>query len=206
MPFERNVFINCPFDTEYVPLLKALVFSLLYLELEPHLSQTISSSNVRVTQIKQLIRACKFGVHDISRNRAMTSGELPRFNMPYELGLDIGASEYGNRQLRRKKILILDKEKYHYQSVLSDIAGQDIQSHQDDPRKLIIKVRNWISINTPDKVAYSPSEIWSGYNQFTDDLHRTLTPGYSPLDIEEMPIGDYIKFAKDWLRKFKGSH
>jgi len=83
MAFDENVFINCPFDEEYSPLLKALVFTILYLDLEPYLSQTISSSSIRVNQINEHIRSCRFGIHDVSRNRAMSDGELPRFNMPY---------------------------------------------------------------------------------------------------------------------------
>jgi hypothetical protein len=44
----------------------------------------------------------------------MSKDELPRFNMPYELGLDVGASEYGGTRLKTKKILILETERYHY--------------------------------------------------------------------------------------------
>ena len=47
----------------------------------------------------------------------MSKDELPRFNMPYELGLDVGASEYGGTRLKTKKILILETERYHYQKV-----------------------------------------------------------------------------------------
>jgi hypothetical protein len=72
----------------------------------------------------------------------MNHGELPRFNLPYELGLDIGCAEYGNKKSRSKKILILEREKYHYQKVISDIAGQDIADHNDDPETLIRKIRN----------------------------------------------------------------
>ncbi|HMT35801.1 MAG TPA: hypothetical protein PKC41_08075 [Chitinophagaceae bacterium] len=180
-----------------------MVFTLLYLELEPFLSQTISSSNIRINQIKQYIRSCKFGIHDLSRNKAMKDGELPRFNMPYELGLDIGASEYGNKTLRKKKILIIDTERYHYQKVLSDIAGQDISNHNDDPKMLVKKVRNWISTSTASIAIAPHSEIWAAFNQFTDDLTSTLLPDYTPEDIDEMTIGDYIKFAKDWLSRFK---
>lgn len=56
MPFETNVFINCPFDDEFKRLLKPLLFSLLYFNLEPKISQTESSANVRINQIKQHIR------------------------------------------------------------------------------------------------------------------------------------------------------
>lgn len=105
MAFEQNVFINCPFDNDFKPLLKALVFELIYLGFSPKLSQTLSSSAIRVNQIKNLIKNCKFGIHDLSRSKAMVAGELPRFNMPYELGLDIGALEYGSRKLKTKRIL-----------------------------------------------------------------------------------------------------
>ena len=125
MPFDTNVFINCPFDKEYTPLLRPLIFTLLYLEFEPNLSQTLSSSTIRINQIKQHIRNCKYSIHDLSRSKPMKKGELPRFNMPYELGLDIGASEYGANKLQRKRALILETDRYHYQKVLSDIAGQD---------------------------------------------------------------------------------
>ena len=203
MGFENNVFINCPFDEEYVPLLRALVFTTIYLNLEPHFSQTISSSNIRINQIKQHIRNCKFGIHDLCRSKAMVVGELPRFNMPYELGLDIGACEYGGKLLKSKRILILETERYHYQKVLSDISGQDISAHNDEPKTLILKVRNWISTNTVSHVIETHNEVWIAFKQFTDDLLFTLSTSHTPRDIAEMTIGDYLKFAKDWINKFK---
>jgi len=203
MPFNNNVFINCPFDSDYRPLLKALTFTLLYLEFEPLLSQTFSSSAIRINQIKQHIRSSKYSIHDLSRSKALKKNELPRFNMPYELGLDIGCGEYGGKKFSSKRALILETERYHYQKVLSDIAGQDIENHNDDPNTLVKKVRNWISANQTEKNILGPSEIWIAYNQFNADLATTLTPTYTPQDLDEMPIGDYIKFAKGWINNFK---
>ena len=203
MPFDTNVFINCPFDDDYRPMLKALVFTLLYLELEPQLSQTISSSTIRINQIKQHIRNSKYGIHDLSRSRAMKKNELPRFNMPYELGLDIGCCEYGGKRYSEKKALILETERFHYHKVMSDISGQDIENHNDDPKILIQKVRNWISTNLSEKIISGQSEIWVVYNQFNASLITNLSSTYTVTDLEEMPIGDYIKYAKDWIRKFK---
>lgn len=203
MAFEQNVFINCPFDNDFKPLLKALVFELIYLGFSPKLSQTLSSSAIRVNQIKNLIKNCKFGIHDLSRSKAMVAGELPRFNMPYELGLDIGALEYGSRKLKTKRILILETERFHYQKVISDIAGQDIENHNDDPKTLITKVRNWFSANFPEETIVGQSVIWIAYNQFIDDLNTNLSASYTEDEIEEMPIGDFIKFAKDWISEFK---
>ncbi len=203
MPFEKNVFINCPFDTDFAPLLRALSFSLCYLDYEPLLSQTLSSSTIRINQIKQHIRNSKFGIHDLSRSKPMKKNELPRFNMPYELGLDIGCMEYGGGRCTSKKALILETEKYHFQKVLSDISGQDIENHNNDPLTLIKKVRNWLSANNKVEVLPGQSEIWIAYNLFNSDLEINLGKTYTPKDIEEMPIGDYLKFAKDWIKAFK---
>ncbi|MEO6820198.1 MAG: hypothetical protein ABI266_05400 [Ginsengibacter sp.] len=123
--------------------------------------------------------------------------------MPYELGLDIGASEYGGKLLGTKNTLILETKKYHYQKVLSDIAGQDIENHNDDPLTLNSKIRNWLSVNNSGIVLPGHRQIWNAFNQFNTDLNKTLSETYSAKDIEEMPIGDYIKFAKDWIIKFK---
>ncbi len=203
MPFDKNVFINCPFDNDFAPLLKALTFSILYLGYEPLLSQTLSSATIRINQIKQHIKDSKFGIHDLSRSKPIKKNDLPRFNMPFELGLDIGCKEYGGEKFKNKKALILDTEKYHYQKVLSDISGQDIENHNNDPLTLIKKVRNWFSANNKVEVLNGQSEIWIAYNQFNSDLEINLANTYSLKDIQEMPIGDYLKFAKDWIRAFK---
>jgi hypothetical protein len=203
MPFQNNVFINCPFDDEYRLLLKPLLFTVLYLDYKPRISQTQSSSNIRINQIKSYIRDSKFGIHDLSRCKAVQAGELPRFNMPYELGLDIGCLEFGTRKMRTKKILILETERFHYQKVLSDIAGQDIENHDDDPKLLVRKIRNWFSSLSRRRSYASPTEIWAAYNKFGSELMEELSGNYSAYDIDKMPIDEFIKFAKRWIGSFK---
>lgn len=101
-----------------------------------------------------------------------------------------------------KRALILETERYHYHKVISDISGQDIENHSDDPKTLILKVRNWLSANNSGIIIPGQSEIWIAYNQFTAELTSNLIFKYSTSDIEEMPIGDYIKFAKAWIKNF----
>ena len=203
MPFEKNVFINCPFDDDYVKLLRPLLFTVIYLEFEPKISQTVSSANIRINQIKKNIQESKFGIHDLSRCRPLKQNELPRFNMPYELGLDIGCSEYGNKRHKQKKILILETEKYHYQKVISDIAGQDIKNHNDDPNVIIKEVRNWFSIASGKNKFPPANKIWLAYNQFAANLNETLiSQGYTEDEINKMQHADFISFAKDWITAF----
>lgn len=205
MPFETNVFINCPFDNDFRDLLRPLLFTLIYFKLDPKISQTESSANVRIDQIKQHIRNSKFSIHDLSRSKPMRKGELPRFNMPYELGLDIGCAEFGLKKYKVKKILILETERYHYQKVLSDISGQDIENHENDPAILIRKVRNWFSTIDPDNTYPSANSVWNAYNQFYDNISIILNEkGFSDTEIEDMPTSDFIKLSRDWINNFKG--
>jgi hypothetical protein len=204
MPFSKNVFINCPFDDEYKPLLKSMLFTLLYLDFQPKISETLSSFNIRINQIKKYIKDSKLAIHDLSRSRPMRRNDLPRFNMPYELGLDIGCITYGARKFKQKSLLIFETENYHYQKVLSDIAGQDIKSHGDDPQRLVSQVRNWLSALNSRKILPGPTEIWLAFNQFTDDINTKLKRrGYTRSQIKNMPTGDYIKFARSWIEEFK---
>lgn len=48
------------------------------------------SAVVRFAKILDLITACEFSVHDVSRVELDTASGLPRFNMPLELGADLG--------------------------------------------------------------------------------------------------------------------
>jgi hypothetical protein len=199
MWYRKNVFINCPFDAAYAQLLKSLVFSLLYLGFRPIISQTKSSGKNRGDQIMEYIEQSMYGIHDLSRSRQMKRGEFPRFNMPYELGLDMGCLRFGGIRHDQKKILILEKDPFHYQKVLSDIAGQDISNHNNDPELLIRRVRDWFS-NNDSRALEAPAKIWNRYNQFSAYLLDKLKEeGYESKDFESLPIGDFIKFASDWL-------
>jgi hypothetical protein len=98
---------------------------------------------VRIAKILKIIRNCRLGIHDISRVDFDPVSKLPRFNMPLELGLFLGAKEFVDEAQRRKQCLILDSEPYRYQRFCSDIAGQDIQSHGGEPSTLVRVVRGW---------------------------------------------------------------
>ncbi len=128
--YGENVFINCPFDDQYGSLLSALVFSVhdcgfvarSALELD-------DSSEVRIDKIFRIIADCRFGVHDLSRTELDADSGLPRFNMPFELGLFLAAKKFGTGRQKQKRCLVLDHDRYRYQKFCSDISGQDISSH-----------------------------------------------------------------------------
>ena len=147
--YQENVFINCPFDGDYDPMFKAVIFTVFVCGFTPRCAMEIDdASQVRFEKIARIIRDCKFCIHDLSRTQLDKETNLPRFNMPLELGLFLGAGKFGTSRQREKVCLILDCERYRYQSFISDIAGQDTRSHDNNPEMVIKHIRNWLSTST----------------------------------------------------------
>ena len=108
--YDNNVFVNCPFDDEYKTMFQALVFTIYKCNLLPRCALEVDdASENRFDKIVRIIRECKFGIHDISRTELNTAG-LPRFNMPLELSIFLGAKKLGGRDHRNKQCLVLDRE------------------------------------------------------------------------------------------------
>ena len=144
--YETSIFFNCPFDETYKPIFDALVFATFDCGYVPRCALEIDDAGqVRIEKILAMVRGCRLGVHDISRTELDTAHQLPRFNMPFELGLFVGATRFGNPAQRRKVCLILDRERYRFQKFISDIAGQDIAAHQGEPDDAIQALRAWLS-------------------------------------------------------------
>jgi len=198
--FNKNTFINCPFDKEYLPLLKPLLFTVIECGLEPRIaSERSDSGEERIKKIRELITECRYSIHDLSRMEPIKAGDLPRFNMPFELGLDFGGRYFGPKALTRKRCLILEKERYRFQKVLSDISGSDIRAHNSDPETLVRNVRNWIFDNVRQGIR-SGTKIWQRYNKFLSSFESSVKDeGFTKKDIDEMPVAEFIYFIKSWI-------
>ncbi len=112
-----------------------------------------------------MIGECGLGIHDLSRVRAASSAELPRFNMPFECGVFYGARRYGQKMHRRKRFLLLDKEPYQYQKTMNDAAGLDPRAHHDGPKEIIACIRDFLATGLDPK-PMGPTRILALYNQF----------------------------------------
>lgn len=198
--FDKNVFINCPFDKDYRELLISLIFTTMYLGLNPRLSlERFDSGETRINNILKLIRESKFGIHDLSRIISSDINEYSRMNMPFELGIDYGCKKLLKGYWETKRILILEKEKYRYQAALSDLSGSDIKHHGNEAIKLIKVVRDWF-ICEVFRTGPSHKKIWYAYNDFMAALANDLkSEGYEPEDLEEAPISEIMIYMKKWL-------
>lgn len=183
-------------------MLEAMMFTIVWCGYEPRIaSEDFDSLQIRMEKIKALIRDSKFSIHDLSRMNANKKGEIPRFNMPFEIGVDYGCRVYGDRQHRTKKCLILAEKRYAYQKALSDLSGVDIAAHNSSERLLVERVRNWIRSSLTSKIIDSASVIWKYYNEFTGHFGMSmLDRGFKKRDIASLPSSEFLSYIKSWVK------
>lgn len=198
-PYTSNVFLNFPFDDRYLSMRNAIVFSVFDCGFVPRCALEIENSGeVRFDRIQRLIDESKFGIHDISRTELDSATNLPRFNMPLELGVFIGARRYGSAKHKQKNCLILDIEQYRYQAFISDIAGHDILAHSNEPEQAISHVRNWLNSASGRKNIPGGREIRRRFRHFESDLPDMCEEVL--IETDELTYNDYTNFVSAWLR------
>ena len=198
--YEDSVFLNVPFDRRYSRLFNALVFGVHDCGFTARSALEIEDSGqARVEKILNIIEESKFGIHDISRAGTDRHTGLARFNMPLELGFFLGAKRYGSAKDRQKRCLILDRDRYRYRSFCSDISGQDIRSHGNDPRQAIRAVRDWLSSHRAGVQMPGGKAIFDRYESFRVQLPTQAKA--VRLDPRELTFGDYTNLIVGWLKK-----
>ncbi|RJF87993.1 hypothetical protein D3874_13975 [Oleomonas cavernae] len=199
---KAEVFLNCPFDGAYEPISRAIIFVVMALGYKLRSAREVeNSAQSRLAKINSIIRQCHFGIHDISRAGADPASGLARFNMPLELGLFLGAREFGSGRQKEKVALVLDSEPYRYQKFISDLAGSDIQAHGDSPERAIKAVRNWLATNG-GRTPIGGEALCDRYQIF-HKIDLPLTQKHLSLVDEDMTFTDYVLIVRDWLEAFE---
>ena len=195
----QEVFINCPFDDSYKPIFEAIVFTVRYLGFAVRCALEVDDAGeVRLSKIVRMIEQCGYGIHDISSVGLGTATNLPRFNMPLELGLYLGCKLFGAEAQRRKGCLILDSEPYRYRVTMSDIAGQDIHVHNGEPVRAIKEVRDWLANISKTRGLPGGSEIADRYAEFIEELPAVCKK--LKREPTEQTFADFLETVEIWLR------
>ena len=195
---DDDVFVNCPFDTTYRPIFNAIVFTIVRSGYQPRCAlETDDAADNRLTKICSIIEQCKFGVHDISRTEADGDPPLPRFNMPLELGLFLGAKRYGRKEQKAKVCIVFDRDKYRYQRYISDIAGQDIHAHGGEYARVIAELATWLRVQPGGLQVGGAQAFIEEYRDF-----ESVLPGICAakrLRLDELTFFDYVGLATEYV-------
>ena len=199
--FGKSIFVNCPFDPQYDHLFEAIIFAVQHAGFRARCAkESADGADNRLDTIAEIIAACKYGIHDISRiETTKVDGKLlPRFNMPLELGLFLGCKRYGDQLQRTKVCLILDSDPYRYRNFISDIAGQDIEAHRHDPEKAISLVCRWLSTISKRRDIPGGAITIRRFQRFQRQLPRM----YAEVHKKAGDVGfiDYLYAINEWLR------
>ncbi|MEZ5384819.1 MAG: hypothetical protein R3F13_04830 [Prosthecobacter sp.] len=205
--FETHVFVNCPYDIKYRPLQRALIFVLMRLGYEPWLAAQISNSGqLRMMKIKQQIRECRHSIHDLSWVISRSKGEAARMNMPYELGLDLGALWYGSAPLDTKVLLVLERKRGSVRTALSDHAGFDLRTHNGSIDLLLREVRAHfyahLSSQSGGVPARFPShdELLAEWQLFLAWLQKRPDDSLrSENELQAMEVAEFKDKVHEWL-------
>jgi hypothetical protein len=195
--YEQNVFINCPFGADYAPIFEAIVFAVNDAGFRPKCArERLDSSQIRLHKIVALISSSRYSIHDLSRTTLDESNSLPRFNMPLELGIDLGCKAFHPRRAD-KSLLIFDSEQYRFQKFVSDLSGQDIQQHANSAHMAVTRVRDWLRTESGKSNIPGGSTIFSRYEAYRADL-----PGICSelrLDVGALTFTDFSYTVARWL-------
>jgi hypothetical protein len=142
--YEKSVFINCPFDTEYQPIMDAIIFSTVACGFLPRSAMETGVATPRMDRIAQCVLSSKYSIHDPSRNRGEGEHNYARFNMPLELGMVIGRSLAVPDNGDRNDWLLLVPEGHEHTIPVSDLAGFDPKKYDGTPTRVIPPVMAWL--------------------------------------------------------------
>ena len=200
--YDNSVFINCPFDEGYGEIMQAIIFTVYSCGFIPRsaLEEENGLSN-RLSKIENIIDECKFGIHDISR---IENGKnmLPRFNMPFELGIFFGAKRYGNKKQKSKVALILEREKYLYQQYISDLSGIDTKAHYNDYKTAIKIVRDWIKANARVDSVDGHLTIIRNFTAFREYI-LPLAISRTGLELRDLSFNDFCVIVESSMKPYK---
>lgn len=197
--YNDYVFVNCPFDTDYMPIFQAVVYTIYRCGFYPQTALgEDDGSDYRLDKIIRYIQNCKYGVHDISRTE-LNPNHLPRFNMPFELGLFFGAKRFGIKEQKKKVALIFERTRFSYQQYISDLNGVDTKAHDNSPDLAIEKLRNWLATTSKRTTIPGHKIIQKEYAVFQTNLPAIVE--LAGLDINDIPFNDFCKIVEEAIRE-----
>jgi hypothetical protein len=167
-----SVFINCPYDKEYLPIFDAVVFATICCGFLPRCALESGCTAVpRMDRITQAILSSKYSIHDLCRCRGEGDANLARFNMPLELGVSM-AQRFGPGGTTNHDWLLLVPRGSEYVRFLSDLAGFDPKQHDGSLETVIPAVMSWLATR-PDAVQVpTPLEVLAALPEFQQERQR----------------------------------
>jgi len=156
------------------------------------------AAETRIEKLYRIIEGSRYSIHDLSRTELDAISRLPRFNMPLELGIFLGAKRFGDAKQAEKRCMIQDIEQYRFQRFISDLAGMDIKAHGGDPRVMVVHVRDFLLTVSRRKTIPPTIELLDTYDRFVAALPELAQR--SGLSRADLRFPDFERLAQAWIK------
>ncbi len=169
LPYQ--VFLNHPFDVEFLPLADAMSFAVIAGGLLPICAYDLTSPDrPRLEMLVDAIQCCHYSAHDLSRSAGEGKKNLARMNMPIEMGMALFYALVSQR--REHRCVFFVPSPHDYKAFASDLSGLDPKCHQNDETRLLTDMYDWLRGVVPGSLFNSQPtvEIVGKFKEFKKRL------------------------------------
>ena len=164
---ENNIFINCPYDKSFEPVLYAIMFTCVALGCNPILSKIDTYNPIRIKNIVMCIENSSISIHDLS---IMGKNANSRYNMPLEIGMAVmyHLLNCQKENIDTHNIIILEPQAYLTQKCCSDLNAFDpiYYNKENDLENLIKNLADKISSIIKFQNLLEPHLVFNKYLDF----------------------------------------
>lgn len=203
--YDRSVFINCPFDEQYKPLLHATLFTIHDCGFVARIAlEDVGGREARLAKICRLVEQSRWSIHDLSRVQSSGKQRLPRFNMPFECGLAYGAMRFGPQGQSRRDMLVMAAVPFQDKATISDLSGIDPSYHENSIPKLVGAIRRFLAAKSPAGTVRGAAAINTRLLRFEQRLPQAVRAVANSVSYAEIKSFDYLNdwlyLATDWMQ------
>ena len=146
-----QVFLNYPYDPDYLPFAEALSFGVVAAGMVPITALDLTDPDTgRLEMLVKAITSCHYSAHDLSRCRGEGPDNLARMNMPIEMGMAMFYALSAQRGDHRCAFFV--PQGYAYHEYASDLSGLDPLRYDENPASLVASVYDWLRRIGPDGI------------------------------------------------------
>jgi hypothetical protein len=199
--YKWQVFLNYPFDEEFLPLADAMSFAVVAGGLLPICAYDLTTPDrPRLEMLVEAIQYCRYSAHDFSRSRGEGSSNFARMNMPIEMGMALFHAM--NDQHREHRCIFFVPTPHEHQAFASDLAGLDPKVHNNDCTCILTEMYQWLRDVVPPTLFNSQAtvDVLDRFEEFKTMKNRVKGTGKEgrPSHAETREVMYRICAKKKW--------
>ncbi len=180
-----QVFLNFPFDKDFIRLANAMSFAVVASGLIPVCAYDFFTQKSRLDKLVDAILNCRYSAHDLSRSRGEGPQNFVRMNMPLEMGM---ALFHALHLQKEEHLCIFFVHDHNYHVYASDLSGLDPIIHEGNEKRLLCDMYDWLRGVSPSNLLSPPKatiEVADKFDEFNKRIEEIRGSGDGGLPSHE---------------------